>query len=295
MVAFSRVTTCICFVACLAAPAKADGALDFADYCKAIEKDQTAVSASIERDVSAITTKLANWYKDPTTIPPDDLEHYRNVVQLAAYKAWEQSASGAELIKAWKTTDPNVNVVDDFNKKIYSKEMTPEKEIEMARRLYKIDYEQNIKPKLDQSVATINKNIADSKQKVDESCKPDVVSQIFRGTIGRLLLIYAGNKEAAKNEKGDIAALTRLLTGISLTDITKYGIGGGPNSELKKLGKTWTDGLDSIGIGPNSFLRQGAAALDPTNLNVPKQLQITIDDRSLPNLEKNLNPFRWKW
>jgi hypothetical protein len=129
---------------------------------------------------------------------------------------------------------------------------------------------------------------------VDENCKPDVVSQIFRGTIGRLLLTYAGNKEAAKNEKGDIAALTRLLTGISLTDIMKYGIGGGPNSEVKKLGRTWTDGLDSVGIGPNSALRQGAAALDPTNQNVPKQLQITIDNRSMDNLGKNVNPFR-KW
>lgn len=292
---FSRMSVSLIIYMVVCLPAKADGALDFADYCKKIEKDQKSVSASIERDVSATTTKLANWYKDPKTMPDADLAHYRNVVQLAAYKSWEESASGVELIKAWKADNPNVNLVEDFNSKIYSKEMTAEKEIELARKLYQFDYEQNIKPKLDASVTTINKNLAEAKQKVDENCKPDVVSQIFRGTIGRILLTYAGNKEAAKNEKGDFAALTRLLTGISLTDIMKYGIGGGPNSELKKLGKTWTDGLDSIGIGPNSFLRQATAALDPTNIKVPKELQITIDDRSLPNLEKNLNPFRWKW
>jgi hypothetical protein len=297
MANFSRVTVPVCLIACLSAslPARADGALDFADYCKGIQKEHKSVVSAIERDVGNTTAKLAAWYKDPTTIPEADLEHYRNIVQIASYKEWEQSASGVELIKAWQKDDPKVDLVKAFNAKIYSKEMTKEKETTLAQKFYQIDYEQNIKPKIDADVATINKNISESKQKISENCKPDVVSQIFRGTIGRVLLTYEGNKQASKDEKGDLARLTRQFTGVSLTDIMKYGIGGGPNSEAKKLGKTWTDGLDSVGIGPNSVLRQTAAALDPTNVKLPSQVKVTINKNSLPNLEKNLNPARWSW
>ncbi len=291
----SRMTLPVCLIACLSAslPAKAEGALDFADYCKGIEKEQKSVVSAIDRDVGNTTATLAAWNKDPTTIPEADLLHYRNIVLLASYKEWEKSASGVIIIKGWLKENPKVDVVKEFSAQIYAKEMTKDNETTLARKLYQIDYEQNIKPKIDADVAKIKKNIAESKKKIDENCKPDVVSQIFRGTIGRVLLTYEGNKQASKDEKGDLARLTRQFTGISLTDIMKHGIGGGPNSEAKKLGKAWTDGLDSVGIGPNSDLRKTAAALDPTNVKLPPQVQITIDKNSADNLKKNVLPTEW--
>jgi hypothetical protein len=36
-------------------------------------------------------------------------------------------------------------------------------------------------------------------------------------------------------------------------------------------------------------LAGGLGFLDPTNINVPKQLQITIDNKSMSNFEKNVN------
>lgn len=47
--------------------------------------------------------------------------------------------------------------------------------------------------------------------------------------------IMLRNIEASKNEKGDMAKLLRAISGISATDIEKYGICGGPNSEVRKL------------------------------------------------------------
>jgi hypothetical protein len=41
------------------------------------------------------------------------------------------------------------------------------------------------------------------------------------------MLIVSANVEAAKNEKGDIAKPVRGVSGISITDIQKYGIQGG--------------------------------------------------------------------
>lgn len=291
----SRMTMPVCLIACLYAslPARAEGALDFADYCKGLQKEQKSVASAIERDVGNTTAKLAGWYKDPTTIPEADLLHYRNIVQLASYKEWEKSASGVIIITGWLKENPKADVVKEYSTQIYAKEIDKNKETTLARKLYQIDYELNIKPRIDADVATIKKNIAEGKQKIDENCKPDVVSQIFRGTIGRVLLTYEGNKQASKDEKGDIARLTRQFTGISLTDIMKHGIGGGPGSEAKKLGKAWTDGLDSVGIGPDSVLRKTAAAVDPTNLKVPPQLQITINKNSADNLKKNVLPTEW--
>src|SRR5438874_1659694 len=113
MANFSRVTVPVCLIACLSAslPARADGALDFADYCKGIQKEHKSVVSAIERDVGKTTATLAAWNKDPTTIPEADLSLYRNVVQLASYKEWEKSASGAIIIALWQKENPKVDVV----------------------------------------------------------------------------------------------------------------------------------------------------------------------------------------
>jgi hypothetical protein len=53
--------------------------------------------------------------------------------------------------------------------------------------------------------------------------------------------MIAANVPGAKHERGEGAKILRVLTGVSLADIEKYGLQGGPNSEVSKL-------LRSLGI-----------------------------------------------
>lgn len=46
----------------------------------------------------------------------------------------------------------------------------------------------------------------------------------------------AANIEASKRESGEIDKLIRAIAGISIADMKRYGICGGPNSEVRKLG-----------------------------------------------------------
>lgn len=46
--------------------------------------------------------------------------------------------------------------------------------------------------------------------------------------------IVDGNVKAAARESGEVAKVVRGVTGISIRDIEKYGLAGGPNSVLRK-------------------------------------------------------------
>lgn len=265
----------------------AQGALDDLDYCNSFKDKYATASEAVEADVAAAQQRMEGYKKDPSTLPPDVLDQYRAAVRTAAFKQWSESATSIELIKLKVAADSAFDASAFFSDSIYKTEVSAEQETKLAYMVFDIDYER-LKKKVDEDVSKVRSNLAESKASLDANCKQDVVSQIFRGTIGRALLTLAGNKEAAKNEKGDIAAFVRLTTGISITDILKNGLRGGENSELAKLGKAWTAGLDSVGIGENSELRKVAAAIDPTNLDVPKQLQFKIDDRSVENAITNL-------
>lgn len=58
------------------------------------------------------------------------------------------------------------------------------------------------------------------------------------GEVMKLLMvpvnIVDGNIQAAEGESGEIAKVLRATTGISIRDIEKYGLAGGPNSVLRK-------------------------------------------------------------
>lgn len=43
------------------------------------------------------------------------------------------------------------------------------------------------------------------------------------------------NIEASKSESGDLDKLIRATSGVSIRDIKKYGLRGGPNSEVSKI------------------------------------------------------------
>ena len=46
--------------------------------------------------------------------------------------------------------------------------------------------------------------------------------------------ILAENAKAAGRESGEIDKLLRAISGVSVEDIRKYGLCGGPNSEVRK-------------------------------------------------------------
>ncbi len=54
--------------------------------------------------------------------------------------------------------------------------------------------------------------------------------------------IIAGNFEAAASERGDLSKLVRATTGISVSDIQRYGMLGGRNSEFRRLFSSLLDG-----------------------------------------------------
>ena len=51
------------------------------------------------------------------------------------------------------------------------------------------------------------------------------------------LEIMKANIKAAERESGDIDKAIRATLGISIADIKRYGLLGGPNSEMRKLFK----------------------------------------------------------
>lgn len=53
--------------------------------------------------------------------------------------------------------------------------------------------------------------------------------------IAEAIKIMEQNIKASGRESGEIDKLIRALSGISVKDIRKYGICGGPNSEARKL------------------------------------------------------------
>ncbi len=58
------------------------------------------------------------------------------------------------------------------------------------------------------------------------------VMKILKGSAS----IVDGNFQAATRERGELDKVLRATTGISVGDIKKYGLCGGPNSELRKMG-----------------------------------------------------------
>lgn len=60
-------------------------------------------------------------------------------------------------------------------------------------------------------------------------------SVIEAALIAEAIKIMEKNIDASKRESGEIDKLIRALSGVSVKDIKKYGICGGPNSEVRKL------------------------------------------------------------
>jgi len=241
----------------------ADGAFDFADPCIKQEKKFDSNAAAIRSRASDI---LATW--DAASEPPGEFRGiYVEAIRAAAFKAWSSDSVNRAMLDEVKKANPALDESKFFIETIYPKFITAEKEAEFVRKLFEGDYKEKIRPAIVKEQQATESKLKEGKAELDSACKPDFVSQFLRATIGNAAIIIGSNWEAAQNEKGDIAKAYRATTGISLTDIEKYGIEGGDNSELRK-------------IVNNSGLRDVVNALDPSKwrIDTPKvDIPIKID------------------
>lgn len=233
--------------------AKADGMLDFADPCKGAQKEFGSTAEALKTRADAV---ISEW--DARQEPPGEIRGlYVEAIRKAAFQAWSTNDQVKPLIATLKQSDPKFDEAAYFYEKVYPAALTNEQESEMVRALFKADYQSSLRPKFLEDRKSLDKKIDEQKQELDSSCKPDVFNQVIRATFGRAILIVTGNFDAAKNESGEIAKLVRATSGISLTDIEKYGIQGGPNSEISKA-------LRAVGVGPNSEITKGLKVLTDT-------------------------------
>ena len=93
------------------------------------------------------------------------------------------------------------------------------------------------------SLICLNTNLAKAQDTVASSVQEEnpTVEATTLATLLEALILQEGievikaNIEASRNESGEIDKAIRATLGISVRDIKKYGLLGGPNSEMRKL------------------------------------------------------------
>ena len=159
----------------LAPSAFAQGAFDSLDYCVKEKKTFNSSREAAEAKIKDFQSMFAGWYENPDTLPPDTLQEYRNSVRSYAFTVWKDTSAGKGVIASWNTQD-NKTITENFYKFIYPNQITSDQEILLAKSLFKKDYEQNVKPKIDGQVISAKNKIDEEKNNLDGACKPDVVS-----------------------------------------------------------------------------------------------------------------------
>jgi hypothetical protein len=224
------------------------GALDWADPCVDAQNNFKSTAEAARRRADDVITE---W--DARTDPPDEMRIlYVDAIKEAAYKSWFDDPQTKPLIAAVTAQAPDFDSRKFFFDKVYSVAVTPEKEKAIVQALYQNDYKTKFRPEMQKSRDDLEKQISSEQEKMDGACRPDLVSQLFRGTIGNALAILGNNWKAAEREPGEIAKFVRITSGVSISDIAANGLQGGANSEVNKI----------LG-GDNSALRLAIRNLDP--------------------------------
>jgi hypothetical protein len=204
-------------------PVFAGGALDFVDPCAA----PTAQYSEQERDWNATVAQAAT--KIATAEPDEKFNADWWVAQKKALHEAFMKERGARLDNAKLDKE---KAFEDW----FTEEKANAKQEEL-KKLITDDYRRALTVKLAEERAPNDQQLADSKRELDSSCKKDVGSQVFRSALNVTLApfhIVADNLKAAGNESGVGAQVIRGTTGISIRDIEKHGIFGGPNSIFHK-------------------------------------------------------------
>lgn len=247
--------------------ADAQGTLDWADPC--IEQENrfdSSASASRSRADQAIAALDAQ--ENP---PPALRSYYVEAIREGLYKGWIEKPEVAVLIEQINKNGP-VDTKKIFIESIYPEAVTQDEENELVKAFYKKDYSERFRPQMIKERQDLEDTLNSQEIDLNDSCSPDVVSQILRGTIGNILGIVGSNTEAAKNESGDIAKYIRATSGVSITDIQTHGLQGGPNSFVN----------EALG-GEESLARDIIRVFDVPNweVDVP-DISIDIDTPDIP-------------
>jgi hypothetical protein len=144
-------------------------------------------------------------------------------VQKASYREWFD----ANLAPAVRKGKGNVETA--FKKSFADWQKQTEVRAAMTAQYRQIAHEILVAPVHEKDNASVRK----AQQGVNSSCTMDFGNQALRVTLGAVVFpvtVISGNIDAAKREEGFGAQIVRGVTGISLTDIRKYGPLGGPNS-----------------------------------------------------------------
>ena len=243
------------------------GLLDFADPCVKAGKQVKSTSEALRTNADAV---LKKW-DSLKTPPPELLPYYKDAIKLAIYNAWIGNPLASSLIEETKKANPQFNALAFFNEKVYPTAVNPEQEADFINGAFVADYGTTLRPKILSERQALEDKIKTDKNSLDDSCKNGEFDKIFRVTIGNFAGIVASNFAASANERGDMAKAVRALSGISLTDIQKHGILGGPGSELNKaLNNTLGNSdLKKLIVGLAN-LNPGSWKIDLPKVNLPQ-------------------------
>lgn len=225
------------------------GLLDWADPCVDAQKkfNSTAEAARTRAD-----QVIQEW--ENRTEPTEEMRSlYVEALKEAAFKEWLNAPEMKPLFEMLRAEKPDFNARKIFDEKVYPEAFPPDREADLVRQLFKRDYENHIKPEMLRSRQELEQQLNDGRAELDQACNPTLVGQLFRGTVGNLL-IAAGNAWAAgQREPGEVAKWIRVTSGVSVGDIAKYGVQGGENSVVNQV----------LG-GDKSVLRETIRVLDPS-------------------------------
>lgn len=250
--------------------ARGEELLDFADPCVKAGKQLKSTSAALRTNSDAVLKKWDNL-KEP---PPELMPYYKEAIKLAIYNAWLSNPLASSLIEETKKANPQFDSLAFFTEKVYPTAVKPEQEADFINGAFVADYATTLRPKILAERQALENKIKTEKDTLDGSCKNGEFDKLFRATIGNFAGIVASNFAASTNEKGDMAKAVRALSGVSLTDIQKHGILGGPGSELNKALN------NALGNSDLKKLIVGLANLNPASwkIDLPK-----VDLPKLPN------------
>lgn len=202
---------------------------------------------------------------------PNHIPYYNNLISdLESSKP-----NFDELEKLWNAwTEDRIH--DLYEKKFSKANLSKEQLLEITKieqqqyrdSLSEAEFQEQL---LDLHQQSVNAAVTQLKYERDfphyaETAKPVELDSTFEEdkpretNIETILFVWLGqriisNIEAVSNESGEGAKIVRGTLGVSVRDIERYGILGGPNSYLRQIMPNWDNGERFLG-GQNSFFRK---------------------------------------
>lgn len=228
----------------LTGPASASGVFDFLDPCIASKADFAA-----QRREFLSHAEVAQKAVEGMAAPQEFRDAWMRALRDPARASFDKDV--APLFTKLGFTNLDLAFDEWLKQEIASYDA------DQLTQLINSNFRELAKEELLRATAESASKFEDARGKLNASCKSDVGNQALRLSLAPVGWVK-GNIDGAKREKNIVAGVVRAATGISARDIAKYGVLGGPNSELRKLANT-------IAGGENGEVRKTLRFLDPGN------------------------------